>query len=62
MLRILLILTFIFSLLSVSARAETELWGDFSGKTIRVKLIGGGQYENLYNEIIPWWENNLHLS
>ena len=58
MLRILIILTFVLSLFTfVSANAETELWGDFSGKTIRVKLIGGGQYENLYNEIIPWWES-----
>ena len=34
---------------SFSAKAETELWGDYSGITLRVKLIGGGQYENLYN-------------
>ena len=54
MLRIFLTLTFFFSLFgTVSARAETELWGDFSGVTLRVKLIGGGQYENLYNEVIP---------
>ena len=33
---------------SFSAKAETELWGDFSGVTLRVKLIGGGQYEGLY--------------
>ena len=43
---------------SFSAKAETELWGDFSGVTLRVKLIGGGQYEGLYNEVIPWWEEN----
>ena len=41
---------------SFSAKAETELWGDFSGVTLRVKLIGGGQYEGLYNEVIPWWK------
>ena len=43
---------------SFSAKAETELWGDFSGVTLRVKLIGGGQNEGLYNEVIPWWEEN----
>ena len=43
---------------SFSAKAETELWGDYSGVTLRVKLIGGGQYEGLYNEVIPWWEEN----
>ena len=35
-----------------------KLWGDYNGVTLRVKLIGGGQYENLYNEVIPWWEEN----
>ena len=59
MLRLLLALTFLFSLFgSISAKAETELWGDYNGVTLRVKLIGGGQYENLYNEVIPWWEEN----
>ena len=62
MLRLLLTLTFLFSLFgSISVKAETELWGDYNGVTLRVKLIGGGQYENLYNEVIPlvgreyWW-------
>ena len=59
MLRLLLTLAFLFSLFSsISVKAETELWGDYSGVTLRVKLIGGGQYENLYNEVIPWWEEN----
>ena len=55
MLRIFLSLAFFFTLFgTVSAKAETELWGDYNGVTLRVKLIGGGQYENLYNEVIPW--------
>ena len=59
MLRIFLSLAFFFTLFgTVSAKAETELWGDYNGVTLRVKLIGGGQYENLYNEVIPWWEEN----
>ena len=37
---------------SFSAKAETELWGDYSGVTLRVKLIGGGQYEGLYNDCL----------
>ncbi|QYZ70139.1 extracellular solute-binding protein [Neotabrizicola shimadae] len=32
-----------------------ETWGDFPGYTLRVKLIGGAQYEPLYAEI-PKWE------
>ena len=59
MLRIFLSLIFATSIFGTfSAKAETELWGDFDGVTLRVKLIGGGQYENLYNEVIPWWEEN----
>ena len=50
MLRIFLSLAFFFTLFgTVSVKAETELWGDYNGVTLRVKLIGGGQYENLYN-------------
>lgn len=30
-------------------------WGDYKGYTLRVKLIGGAQYEKLYAEI-PKWE------
>ena len=34
---------------SFSAKAETELWGDFSGVTLRVKLIGGGTSADKFN-------------
>ncbi len=27
---------------------------NFQGKTLRVKLIGGAQYEPLYKEIVKW--------
>ena len=59
MLRIILSFIFATSLFgTISAKAETELWGDYNGVTLRVKLIGGGQYENLYNEVIRWWVEN----
>lgn len=34
--------------------AIAEDWGDFSGYTLRVKLIGGAQYEPLYATISEW--------
>ncbi len=37
------------------AASADATWGDFPGTTLRVKLIGGAQYEPLYAEI-PKWE------
>ena len=35
---------------------KVTMWGDFSGVTLQVKLIGGAPYEPLYQEMIPIWE------
>ena len=35
---------------------KVTMWGDFSGITLDVKLIGGASYEPLYEEMIPVWE------
>ncbi len=44
------------ALVAVASLANAdETWGDFAGYTLRVKLIGGAQYEKLYAEI-PKWE------
>ena len=40
--------------LAGAAFADAE-WGDYKGYTLRVKLIGGAQYQKLYAEI-PKWE------
>ena len=57
--------TVIFSLsLSFSAFAvdknfpndKVTIWGDFSGVTLDVKLIGGAAYEPLYEAMLPVWE------
>lgn len=36
------------------AVAQDRDWGDFSGQMLRVKLIGGAQYEPLYATISEW--------
>jgi multiple sugar transport system substrate-binding protein len=41
--------------LTAVARAEGADWGKFPGYTLKVKLIGGTQYEKLYTRI-PEWE------
>lgn len=43
-------------LLSGGAAAADEDYGNFDGYTLRVKLIGGAQYEPLYAEISKWEE------
>jgi multiple sugar transport system substrate-binding protein len=44
------------TLVSGSALAQSDYdYGDFEGVTLRVKLIGGAQYEPLYT-LIPQWE------
>ena len=35
---------------------KVAIWGDFSGITLDVKLIGGAPYEPLYEVMIPIWE------
>ena len=35
---------------------KVTMWGDFSGITLDVKLIGGAPYDPLYQEMIPVWE------
>ena len=35
---------------------KVAMWGDFSGITLDVKLIGGAPYDPLYEEMIPIWE------
>ena len=47
-----LIATFLFSLTAVAAWAKKP----FEGVTVRAALIGGGNYEKLYEEFIPKWE------
>lgn len=43
------------ALVAVAAPAMAQDYGSFPGYTLRVKLIGGAQYEPLYAEI-PKWE------
>jgi multiple sugar transport system substrate-binding protein len=43
-------------LLATGAVAEETDYGKFDGYTLRVKLIGGAQYEPLYAEISKWEE------
>ncbi len=40
---------------AVLAVASTASAGEYDGYTLRVKLIGGAQYEPLY-KLIPEWE------
>ena len=35
---------------------KVNMWGDFSGITLDVKLIGGAPYDPLYQSMIPIWE------
>ena len=54
-----LAITTLFSLLSLlfvmrESIAEEVHYGNFRGYTLRVKLIGGAQYEPLYAEIGKW--------
>ena len=35
---------------------KVAMWGDFSGITLDVKLIGGAPYDPLYEAMIPIWE------
>lgn len=46
---------FATSALVAASTATAQEWGDFDGYTLRVKLIGGAQYEPLYT-LIPEWE------
>ncbi|HEX3984236.1 MAG TPA: extracellular solute-binding protein [Acidisoma sp.] len=41
--------------LTAAANAADQNWGSFPGYTLKVKLIGGTQYEKLYTRI-PEWE------
>ncbi len=34
---------------------KVTMWGDFSGITLDVKLIGGAPYDPLYQVVIPIW-------
>ena len=52
-------LSFSFSAFAVDKNFPNDkvtMWGDFSGVTVQVKLIGGAPYEPLYQEMIPIWE------
>ena len=40
----------------VAAPGAAQDYGNFDGYTLRVKLIGGAQYEPLYSEIAEWEE------
>ncbi|GGD26151.1 ABC transporter substrate-binding protein [Sinisalibacter lacisalsi] len=40
----------------IAAPAAAQDYGNFEGETLRVKLIGGAQYEPLYAEISKWEE------
>ena len=42
--------------LSLPAQAQDTQydWGSFPGYTLKVKLIGGTQYEKLYTRIAEW--------
>ena len=35
---------------------KVTMWGDYSGITLDVKLIGGAPYDPLYEVMIPIWE------
>ena len=35
---------------------KVTMWGDYSGITLDVKLIGGAPYDPLYQSMIPVWE------
>lgn len=50
-----LVLGTALSAVSGLALADSQ-WGDYPGYTLRVKLIGGAQYEKLYAEIPKWEE------
>ncbi|RVT81855.1 extracellular solute-binding protein [Rhodobacteraceae bacterium CCMM004] len=52
----LLAATALTGLTAVSALAEEVDYGTFDGYTLRVKLIGGAQYEPLYTRIAEWEE------
>ncbi|MCB8881138.1 extracellular solute-binding protein [Acidisoma cellulosilytica] len=41
--------------LTVAGQAAEQDWGSFPGYTLKVKLVGGTQYEKLYTRI-PEWE------
>jgi multiple sugar transport system substrate-binding protein len=41
--------------LAFGAQAAEQDWGSFPGYTLKVKLVGGTQYEHLYTRI-PLWE------
>ncbi|SAL37355.1 ABC sugar transporter, periplasmic ligand binding protein [Caballeronia udeis] len=43
-------------MLTVSAAAQSSAPQEFKGYTLRVKLVGGAQYEPLYSAVIPKWE------
>lgn len=44
------------SALAVAGAASAQEYGNFEGYTLRVKLIGGAQYEPLYTSIPEWEE------
>ena len=53
------LLTLPFSAFAVDENFPNDkvaIWGDFSGITLDVKLIGGAPYEPLYEVMIPIWE------
>lgn len=43
------------AIIALSAGVQAQDYGNFDGYTLRVKLIGGAQYEPLYT-LIPEWE------
>ena len=43
------------AILAIASTASAAEYGKFDGYTLRVKLIGGAQYEPLY-KLIPKWE------
>ncbi len=43
------------AVVAIAGAASAQNYGDFDGYTLRVKLIGGAQYEPLYT-LIPQWE------
>ena len=53
-LKILLAATALTSVTATSVAAEEVNYGNFDGYTLRVKLIGGAQYEPLYARISEW--------
>ena len=53
------LLTLPFSAFAVDENFPNDkvaIWGDFSGITLDVKLIGGAPYDPLYEVMIPIWE------